>query len=109
MAVTSFVQSEFDTTVGCRPASSGGRSSVASADVDLLERVHHALADAARRHVDHAPQRHVVMRVQDELEIRQRVLDFLALVETDAAEHDVGDVGLAQRRLRPTRDCALVR
>ena len=40
--------------------------------------------------------RQVVVRVQDQLQIRQRVLDFLALVEPDATEHDVRDVGLPQ-------------
>ncbi len=69
----------------------GGR-----ADIDLLERVHHALADAARRHVDHAAQGDVVVRVENQLEVRERVLDLLALVKPDAAQDDVADVGLAQ-------------
>ena len=41
-------------------------ASVDRAGIDRLERVHHALADAARRHVDHAPQADVVVRVDDQ-------------------------------------------
>ena len=61
-----------------------------------LERLHHALADAAGRHVDHPPQADVVVRVQDELEVGQRVLDLLALVEPDAADDLVGNAGAAE-------------
>ena len=57
---------------------------------DRLEGVHHPLADAARRHVDHAPQADVVVRVDDQLQVGERVLDLLALVEPDAADDLVG-------------------
>ena len=64
---------------------------------DLLERVHHALADAARRHVDDAPQADVVVRVDDEAHVGERVLDFLALVEPDAADDLVREAFAHQR------------
>ena len=88
-----------------RPASSG--SVVDSVGRrDLLDRVHHALADAARRHVDHAPQADVVVRVDDEPHVGERVLDLLALVEPDAADDLVGDALRASARLR---SCATAR
>ena len=65
--------------------------------IDRLQRIHHALADAARRHVDHAPQADVVVRVDDQLQVGERVLDFLALVEADAADDLVGDALAHQR------------
>ena len=78
---------------------------------DVLDRVHHAFADAARRHVDHPPQAHVVVRVDDEAHVGERVLDFLALVEPDAADDLVGDPFAHQRvfnrprlRVRPVQD-----
>ena len=40
-------------------------------------RFHHALADASRRRVDHAPEADVVVRVDDEPQVDERVLDFL--------------------------------
>ena len=86
-------------TTGWRPAKSGGASS-SGAGVDRLERVHHALADAPRRHVDHAPQADVVVRVERQAQVGQRVLDFLALVEPDAADDAIGDAGAPEARPR---------
>ena len=63
----------------------------------LLERLHDALADAARRHVDDPPQADVVVRIDDEPHVGQRVLDFLALVEPDAADDLVGEPFAHQR------------
>ena len=63
-----------------------------------LDRLHHALADAARRHVDHAPQADVVVRVDDQAHVRQRVLDLLALVEPHAAD-DLVRQPLAHQRV----------
>src|SRR5262249_41169635 len=51
-----------------------------------LERFHHALADAAGGDVDHAPEADVVVWVEHQLQIRERVLDLLALVEPYAAD-----------------------
>ena len=65
--------------------------------VDCLQRVHHPLADASRGHVDHAPQADVVVRVHDQLQVGERVLDFLALVEPHAADDLVGDALPHQR------------
>ena len=69
----------------------------------LLERFHDALADAARRHVDHAPQADVVVRIDDEPHVGERVLDLLALVEPDAADDLVGDAFAHQRVLDRAR------
>ena len=66
-------------------------------ELDLLERLHHALADAARRHVDHPAQADVVVRVDDQPHVGERVLDFLALVEPDAADDLVGEPLAHQR------------
>ena len=59
--------------------------------------VHHALADAARRHVDDAPQADIVVRVDDQAHVGERVLDFLALVEPHAADDLVGEPLAHQR------------
>ncbi len=67
------------------------------------QRVHHALADSARRDVDHPPQAHVVVRIEEQLQVRQRVLDFLPLVEPDAADDAVRDALAAQRVLDDPR------
>ena len=82
-----------------RPERSGGRH-LGEADgeqgrrvrgdgirVDPLERFHDPFADPARRHVDDPAQADVVVRIDDQLEVRQRVLDFLPFVEADAADH----------------------
>ena len=82
----------------CSPAaSSGGASATTSSGADRLERIHHALADAASRNVDDAAQADIVVRVDDQLEVGQRVLDFFALVEPDAADDLVGNAVAHQR------------
>ena len=81
---TSRAHSELADKVGWRPAASSGRSSWVAGD--LLDAFHHPFADAARRHVDDTPQAHIVVRVDDEPHVGQRVLDFLPLVEADAAD-----------------------
>ena len=102
-AVTSLVHSEFCATVGANPASSGGRFVSTCGHIDGFERVHHAFADAARRNVDDPPKRDVIVRIQNQLEVRQRVLDFPALIEADAAQNDVGNSRGAQRILDGAR------
>src|SRR5262249_51600206 len=64
---------------------------------DVLDRVHYALADAARRHVDHPAQADVVVRVDHQAHVGERVLDLLALVEPHAADHLVADALTHQR------------
>ena len=64
---------------------------------DGLERVHDSLADAACRHVDHPPQADVVVRIDDQLQVGEGVLDLLALVEANAADDLVGDALAHQR------------
>ena len=81
---------------GRRAAAAG---SVSIGKLDRFERFHHALADTPRRHVDHAPQADVVVRVQNQLEVREGVLDFLALVEPDAADDLVGRCPTAAQRV----------
>ena len=91
---------------GSRPAASSGGSVASAAGRASSSAVHHALADAARRHVDHPPQADVVVRVDDELQVGERVLDFLALVEADAADDLVRRRPRASARLR---SCATAR
>ena len=63
-----------------------------------------AFADAARRRVDHAEEGHVVARVVQQVQVREHVLDFFALVELDAVDHLVGNAVLAERVLQPARE-----
>ena len=93
-------RANWPTGVGCSPAASRGSASrsASGAGATLLERLHHALADASRRDVDDAPQADVVVRIDDEPHVRQRVLDFLALVETNAAD-DLVREPLAHQRV----------
>ena len=78
-----------------RPGAEGGpreeRSRVGRSGRQRIEGGHHALADAPRRRVDDPAQAHVVVGVDEEPEIGERVLDFPALVESDAADDLVGD------------------
>ncbi len=91
-AYTRRAQSERAELTSARPAaSSGGASACDLPGVDRLQRIHDALADAAGRHVDHAAQADVVVRVDDQLQVGERVLDFLALVEPDASDDLVRD------------------
>ncbi len=61
---------------------------------DLLDG---ALADASRGRIDDAQQSHRILRADDGLKIRQRVLHFGALIETEAAQHHIIAVVAAQR------------
>ena len=70
---------------------------VVRAGLDVLDRLHHALADPARRRVDHPAQAHIVVRVDHEPHVGERVLDLAALVEPDAADDLVGDALAHQR------------
>ena len=92
--------SELADSAGCSPAASSGRSSSRRRPAICLDRLHDALADAARRHVDHAPQADVVVRIDDQAHVGERVLDFLPLVEPDAADDLVGDALRASARLQ---------
>jgi hypothetical protein len=65
--------------------------------VGLLERVHHHLADAARRRVHDATKAHIVVRVGDQLQVGERVLDLLALVEADTADDAIGQAFAGER------------
>ena len=54
-------------------------------------------ADAAGRRVDDPLQRHGVVRIADEAEIGEQILDLGALVKAESAHHGVADVVAAQR------------
>ena len=69
-------------------ASSADRRSTASS---------HAFAVAARRHVDHPSQAHVVVRIDQQLQVGERILDFLALVKAHAADDPVRKARAHQR------------
>ena len=62
--------------------------------LDLLDR---GAADAARGRVDDAQQADRIVRADQHLQIRQNVLHFGALVEAEAADHDVLAAVAAQR------------
>ena len=69
------------------------------------------VADAAARPVRDADERHRVVRVVDDLEVRDQVLHLGALVEARAADHLVGDalahehvLEHAALRVRPVED-----
>ena len=94
MARVSFVHSELGAGTAMPLASSSGGASSAG---EAVERIEHAFADAARRHVDDAAQADVVVRIDQQLEIGERVLDFLALVEAHAADDAVGEARAHQR------------
>ena len=74
--------------------------------LQLLER---ARADAARREVDDPQEAGVVVRVLDQAQVRERVLDLGALEEAQAAVHLVRHVPALKSALSITRLCALLR
>ncbi len=78
------------------PGEQRWRAHVWSRGVDALERVHDTFADAARGDVDDAAQRHVVVRIQHQLQVGECVLDLAAFIEAGAAEHLIRDAGRAQ-------------
>ena len=53
---------------------------------ELFDRPHRSRADPAGGRVDRASERDVVGRVREQLEIGEKVLDFLPLVELDRAD-----------------------
>ncbi|MNS53282.1 hypothetical protein D3C72_860330 [compost metagenome] len=69
----------------------------------VLQHFQRARADAARREIDHAAEGGVVARVLQQLHVSQRVLDFGALEEAQAAVHAVRDAGGEQRMLDHAR------
>ena len=76
-----------------------------------VEPADRGVADAALRFVEDALDAHLVERVDDRPEIGERVLDLLAVVETGAADHLVGDTGAHEGffddpalRVRPVED-----
>jgi hypothetical protein len=64
-----------------------------------LQLLNAARADAARRKVHHAQKAGVVMRVLQQAQISQRVLDLGALEKPQAAVHPVGMPALNKRGL----------
>ena len=92
---------------GSRPSSVARADSVPGADSggerDAFQRLHGGFADAARGRVDHAAQRDGVVRVEDELEVAEDVLDLGAVVEGEAADHAVLDLVAAQGLFKQAR------
>ena len=62
-----------------------------------------SFADTPRRRVDDALQRHRVVRVADQAQVAEQILDFGALVEAETADHGVADVVAAQRFFNQAR------
>ena len=82
---------------GCAPCARG-----------VLQLLDGARADAARREVDDAQEAGVVVRVLDQPQVGQRVLDLGALEEAQAAVDRYGMPAL-NSALSITRHCALLR
>ncbi len=65
----------------------------------VLQHLDRARPDAARREVHHAHEARVVVRVLQQAQVGQRMLDFRPLEKAQAAVHAVGHRGIEQRRL----------
>jgi len=65
----------------------------------LFDLLHGGAPDAARRHVDHTQQAHIVPAAGHQFQVGQRVLHFRALVETETANHQVLAAPAPQRLL----------
>ena len=63
----------------------------------VLQLLHAARANAARREVDHAHEAGVVVGVFEQAQIGQGVFDFGALKKAQAAVHAVSDAGVEER------------
>ncbi len=64
---------------------------------DALDGFHRGLANASRRHVDHALQRDRVVGISEDFQIRDHVLDLGAFVETEASHNVVVQLVAAHR------------
>ena len=62
----------------------------------FAQRVHGGLADAARRHVQHAQQRDIVLWVHRQTDVGQSVFYFGAIVEAEAAHQFVTNAAAAE-------------
>ncbi len=70
---------------------------------EALQRFERGFADAARGSVDDALQRHRVVRIADQAQVAEQVLDLGALVKAESADHGVADVVAAQRFFNQAR------
>ena len=66
---------------------------------ERFDRRDRRVADPALRHVDDPTERDDVLRVEQQAQVAQDVLDLLALIEPDAAEHAVGSADAHQHVL----------
>ena len=64
---------------------------------NVLQLLKRAGTDAARRKIHHAHETGVVVRIFQQAQIRQRMLDFSALEKPQAAVHPVRHAGIEQR------------
>ncbi len=64
-----------------------------------LQLIHRLRSETPLRRIDDAFEADVVIRVQDHLQIAHEILDFLTVVELDAADHLVCDVRFDERIL----------
>ena len=98
-------------TAGERTPSTGRRAALAAirsppcpSRASVITRLAVAGADAAFGGSDRAAKRLRVGRVGEQCQVRERVADLGALIQSEAAEHAVRDPGLRQRGLhRPHR------
>ena len=67
--------------------------------VNRRELLHRRRAQAPRRIVDDPPQRNLIVRIGEQLQVGDGIFDFFALEKRGAADDVVLDVRLAQRFL----------
>ena len=60
------------------------------------EAIHGAVADSACRHIDDAGQTHGIVRILQDAQVRDQILDFGPVIEARAAHHHIGQVVGAQ-------------
>ncbi len=69
----------------------------------LAHHIQRAIADTARRRIDHPLKRCVIIAVGDQPQIRKRIFDFLPLEETHAAIDSIWQILLQQRLFQHAR------
>ena len=75
------------------PTPQGVHEPDAVAAGEALQTTHRLVADASLGHVDDALGAHLVGGVDDHLQVGERVLDLLAVIEARPTHHPVGDPG----------------
>ena len=69
----------------------------------LLQTCQRSITDTAARDVDNTQQAQAVTGVENQSQISQRILDFLALIELRTTDHRIGNTAFNQHFLEYTR------